>query len=1066
MVSGFDPEYPEQLTNVSYGYGQEGDTQTPHYFSTPTPGTANGLGDLGWVKPVAFSHKRGFYERPFELILCTETQDAEIRLTLDGSAPSAIHGSIYTHPLSITETSVVRAAAVKPGYLDARVVTSTFLFLDDIVRQSLDGRSPGPDWPDHVNDQRLDYGLDPGVVNHSSWGSQLEEALLAIPTMSLVTDLRHLFDAQTGIYVNTYYRGRDWERPMSLELIYPPNPQGAGFPDLIPVDSGVEDGPWILPDDMLGGFQINAGMRIRGGYSRTRGNPKHAFRFFFRNEYGPGALEYPLFGEEGTDRFDKIDLRTSQNYSWSFNYDPANTMCREVWARDTQGLMGQPYTRSRYYHLYINGQYWGLFQTQERSEASFGAAYLGGKREEYDTIKSTGSDGGFFGGYQIEATDGSMTAWRSLWSLTKAVFGSNVHYCRALGLNPDGTRNLDYPVLLDIDNLIDYMILVFYNGDRDAPISNFLGNQRPNNWYGIRNRNSEEGFRFFVHDAEHIMSRGMLDRTGPFPAGDDFPYSNPQWIHQELMAHPDYCMRFADRAHKLLFDDGLLTPQRAIDRMEARAQQIDMAIIAESARWGSLGLSKAAWRRAVNVEKDNFFPGRTEVLIGQLKRTRLRDNSPAPLYPDLAAASFSLEGGQVVSGATLAMNADQGMIYYTLDGSDPRRSEVASTQTLIPEQSGKRLLVLSEKPDAAFWSQWTQPDFDDTSWESVTGSLGFDSQVGIAGLQDLYDVDIESRMLGVNSSCLVRIPFTVDTPDWSSLILNVRYDDGFVAFLNETQIVIANFTSRRGDPPKWNSTATEDRPHSLAGNLESFDISDYSHLLREGTNVIAPQGLNRSRSDSDFLLSVQLFGQETGSEVGDTAMVYQGPLSLERSAQVKARVYDGIWSALKEATFAVGQMDASLIITEIMYHPLETDDPQTADAEFIELRNNGSETIDTSLVQFTDGIRFTFPSTTLAPGEYALVVKEVTAFESVYGLGHPIAGSYEGSLSNGGERIVLEDAIGRVIADFTYDDRWYRETDGQGYSLTLVEPIGFDPAALSQQESWRASQNLGGSPGY
>ena len=138
-----------------------------------------------------------------------------------------------------------------------------------------------------------------------------------------------------------------------------------------------------------------------------------------------------------------------------------------------------------------------------------------------------------------------------------------------------------------MDNLIDYMLMIFYNGDRDAPISNFLGNTRPNNWYGLRNRAGDEGFVYFIHDAEHILSRGMADRTGPFSAGDQLQYSNPQWIHQELMAHPDYRMRFADLAYRRLFNNGLLTSSQAIKRFLARASQIDMAIIAESARWGS-----------------------------------------------------------------------------------------------------------------------------------------------------------------------------------------------------------------------------------------------------------------------------------------------------------------------------------------------------------------------------------------------------------------------------------------------------------------------------------------------
>ena len=100
----------------------------------------------------------------------------------------------------------------------------------------------------------------------------------------------------------------------------------------------------------------------------------------------------------------------------------------------------------------------------------------------------------------------------------------------------------------------------------------------------------------------------------------------------------------------------------------------------------------------------------------------------------------------------------------------------------------------------------------------------------------------------------------------------------------------------------------------------------------------------------------------------------------------------------------------------------------------------------------------------LAPGQYVLVVADVNAFESAYGQGLPVAGRYSGSLSNGGERIQLCDAIGRIIEDFTYADNWYKITDGGGYSLTVVD-VKADPNGLSSADRWRPSAHPGGSPG-
>jgi hypothetical protein len=572
----------------------------PQYFTKATPGKFNVPGAVGAVEEVWFSHKRGFYDIPFQLTLSTGTGGAEIRYTLDGSEPTITHGTTYISPLSVSGTTTIRAIAVKPGWLDSAVETYTYIFLNDVVAQSLNGQAPGPGWPTgSVNGQIINYGMDPEIVNDPTWGPQLRGALTAIPTMSIVTDLANLFNSSTGIYVNAGGHGRNWERKASLELLYPPSIQGPGFPDRVQVRDSDGTVRWGMPADMRGGFQVNTGLRIRGGYSRSDGNPKHAFRLFFRKEYGDGKLNYPLFGDEGVDAFDKVDLRTAQNYSWSYGGNASNTMCRDVWARDSQGLTGHAYTRSRYYHLYINGQYWGLFQTQERSEAAYAASYFGGDREDPNA------------GYTIEATDGTLDYWRDLWDLTNILPGASESqrlnlYLQMQGLNSNGTRNPSYPVLLDVDNLIDYMIMVFYDGDRDAPVSNFLSNTRTNNWYGVRNQNGEEGFRYFVHDAEHIMSRGLTNRTGPYSCGNQFQYCNPQWIHQRLMLVPEYRLRFADHAHKRLLNDGILTKDAAIGRFQKRAAQIDMAIIAESARWGDSKreppLTKNNWESAINNE--------------------------------------------------------------------------------------------------------------------------------------------------------------------------------------------------------------------------------------------------------------------------------------------------------------------------------------------------------------------------------------------------------------------------------------------------------------------------------
>jgi len=165
------------------------------------------------------------------------------------------------------------------------------------------------------------------------------------------------------------------------------------------------------------------------------------------------------------------------------------------------------------------------------------------------------------------------------------------------------------------------------------------------------------------------------------------------------------------------------------------------------------------------------------------------------------------------------------------------------------------------------------------------------------------------------------------------------------------------------------------------------------------------------------------------------------PITLTKSTHVKARVLDdSTWSALNEATYAVGPVKENLRIIEIMYHPKNTGNPSDPNKEFIELKNIGLDTLNLNLVSFTEGVDFTFPDIDLAPGACVVVVRDQSAFQSQYGTGVNTAGHYTGSLANDGERIKLVDAIGRTILDFKYGDGWRPITDGDGFSLTIIDP--------------------------
>lgn len=845
---------------------------------TATPGAINKVPDFaGEVQPLIFSQKHGYYVSAFSLAITSPTLGTSIRYTLDGTTPTSSHGLLYTRPLVVSKTSTVRAIGFKTGFAPSRTFTQTYLFLNDVVRQSANGVRPNAGWPlGTVNGQVSDYGMDPDIVNstNSEIGGldKVKSALTAIPTLSIVTDLPNLFDQSTGIWINPFGRGEAWERPASCEMIG---------------DSGPE-----------GGFEINCGLRLRGGFSRSGDNPKHSFRLFFRSDYGASKLNYPLFGDEGAPGFNKIDLRTSQNYSWSFGGDGNNTFLREESTRDMQASMGQPYTRSRYYHLYLNGQYWGIYETDERPEANYAESYLGGNADDYDTVKGEQDQG-----YITGVTDGNLDAWEALRVKARAhsAAPTNESYFAMMGKAADGMTPTNDPVLLDPGNLIDYMLLTFWTGNLDGATSAFLGDSAANNWFAVRNRlGTGGGFKFLAHDFEHTFFNVDEDRTGPFAAGDRTVIDryNPMYLHHDLRPNAEYRMLWADHVQKHMFNGGALTTEQILPKMLKRKALLDKVIIAESARWGDAKrgtdtpLTRLDWQNAANYVINDYVPQRGSRMLSQLREDGL--------YPNIDAPTLSQNGGRFPSGDELMITGSGGTIYYTLDGSDPRlvggglnpaaRTYVSSTEKDLVVQANQSWKYLADGSDQG--TVWRNASYDDSTWSRGPAELGY-GDGDEATVVPFLDTDPVAAGDQKNATTYFRTKFSVaDASAITSAELKVKYDDAVILYLNGVEVARSpNITSN----PTYQSYAAGFSPDENA--FFTFNL-DPARLV-DGDNTLAAEIHQADAASSDISFSATLELVRTSVAV---------PLILSASGsvpiRVRARNVDE-WSALTEATFEV-----------------------------------------------------------------------------------------------------------------------------------------------------------------
>jgi hypothetical protein len=124
--------------------------------------------------------------------------------------------------------------------------------------------------------------------------------------------------------------------------------------------------------------------------------------------------------------------------------------------------------------------------------------------------------------------------------------------------------------------------------------------------------------------------------------------------------------------------------------------------------------------------------------------------------------------------------------------------------------------------------------------------------------------DVRSQMYGSNATAYVRIPFAyANTNTLDSLQLLMRFDDGFVAYLNGHLIASSNAPVSLA----WNSAATARHPDPQAVQWTAFDVSSARQWLQPGTNILAIQALNIAATNTDFLMQAQLVGQS----ISDTA---------------------------------------------------------------------------------------------------------------------------------------------------------------------------------------------------
>ncbi|MHC4740066.1 MAG: chitobiase/beta-hexosaminidase C-terminal domain-containing protein, partial [Planctomycetota bacterium] len=670
LVDGVDFDQVEQYTDISYGLDAN---DTLRFFGVPTPGAQNNDAYLGLVADTTFSRDRGFYDTTFDVELECETPGADIYYSVDFSGPNQVTGTEYTGPISVTQTTSIRAMAFKPGWKPTNVDTHTYIFADNVAAQTTSQAVargfPNPwdyiqlwDWTFSIMDTvSADYEVE-STLNGSV--ADFKEQLLAIPTMSIVTEMDDMWKWDQGYYVNSWIDGIAWEREASVEYF-----------DAV----GNEE------------FQINCALRAQGNQNRRPGptrTPKHSMRLRFKSAYGPSKLRYPLFKDSDVETFDSITLRGGCADSWHQYGASRASYTRDGWTHRSMHEVGQLAPHGNYVHLYLNGLYWGLYNPIERPDASFYAEHVGiGEREEWEANNQGDPMG--------DDTPADLVVWNTIAGMCTGTFLSTTF---------NDTQYDDLSEWLDMPSFCDYLLVNFYGSTKDWGKWNFYAGALP----GEPGQPPLIKLRFATWDAEEGLGLWgpPWDSTGPC-LGHSCDDRGVIRIYSRLMGNAKFQALFADRTYKWLYNGAPLDNQNCIDRWLELAAQIGDGIIGESARWGDVDFetgTQSLWDYWIGEMAGSFFFGsRRDTVIGQLRSRGL--------YPSIDPPTYSQHGGYVSAGYSLTMTNPNGggsKIYYTLDGSEPRDSGIQYSSSITLNES---TLVKARVLKSGEWSALNEVAF-------------------------------------------------------------------------------------------------------------------------------------------------------------------------------------------------------------------------------------------------------------------------------------------------------------------------------------------------------------------
>ena len=330
---------PEIPTDISYGRSAGYDGF--FYFDAPTPGTVNAPGFNGFAPVPALSSAGGLYSQNLSVSI-EVPPGSEVRYSLDGSIPTIASGIIYTDPLEIQDTTVLRARAFVSGLQPSSTVTATYVM----------------------------------------------KTYFSVPVVCLTADPIELWNQQTGMLAIgegvdiLQYKKIPFKNPTPVYALHGKEHR-PGYAEMFQSDTG----------EVM--FSQGVTFGLIGQYSLDM--PQKSFKVQARAKYGEKYFNAALFDDRPFDIYKSFVLRVSGNDAvWTRMVDGVQS--RLVDQIDTT-VIHQAWNPVI---VYLNGQYWGHYNMRERVSRYFVAQHEGVPIEEADNMTILEANGKSYWGSNTE----------------------------------------------------------------------------------------------------------------------------------------------------------------------------------------------------------------------------------------------------------------------------------------------------------------------------------------------------------------------------------------------------------------------------------------------------------------------------------------------------------------------------------------------------------------------------------------------------------------------------------------------------------------------------------------